>query len=166
MDYFVYLNNERKGPYSLEELADKYITEDILVWHEGLSDWKRAGELDELKEVVKQMPPDPPRFKFIKNWFTESVAITAISALLSYLPMFQFCLVALPFGGIAIFKALKVQEFQRKGQPDMARHFATEARKWTLWCLFATIVAVIFAIIGLVLLFLLGFFLWEHTFPF
>ena len=41
--YFVLLNDERKGPYTIEELAKKYITADILVWHEGMEGWKKAG---------------------------------------------------------------------------------------------------------------------------
>ncbi|MCQ2268414.1 MAG: GYF domain-containing protein [Bacteroidaceae bacterium] len=165
MNYFVLLNDERRGPYTLEELAKKYITEDVLVWHEGMDGWEKAGKLEELKSIIKQMPPEPPRFKILKNWLTESIAATAICAVLSYIPMFQFCLLAVPFGGIAIFKALKVQEFQRKSNTELARHYAEEARKWTIWCLFAGVVACIFALIGMILLFTLGAFLWEK-FPF
>ena len=62
MDYFVLLNDERKGPYTVEELAKKYITADVLVWHEGMEGWKKASEVEELQNIIKQMPPDPPRF--------------------------------------------------------------------------------------------------------
>lgn len=165
MNYFVLLNDERKGPFTLDELAKKYITADVLVWHEGMKSWTKAGEIDELQTIIKQMPPAPPRFKLLKNWLTESIAVTAVCAMLSYLPMFQLCLLALPFGGIAIFKATKVQEYQHKGNSELARHYAEEARKWTIWCLFAGVVACIFALIGLTLLFTLGVFLWER-FPF
>lgn len=153
--YFVLLNDERKGPFTLEELANKYITGDVLVWHEGMEKWERADSLDELKTIIKQMPPTPPHFKLLKNWLTESIAATAGCAILAYIPLFQLCLLAIPFGGIAIIKALKVQEYQHKGNSELARHYAEEARKWTIWCVFAGVVAVIFAIIGWVLLFTL-----------
>ncbi len=160
MDYFVLLNDERKGPHTVEELAKKYITADVLVWHEGMEGWKKASEVEELQNIIKQMPPDPPRFKLLKNWLTESIAATGVCAILAYIPMFQICLLGVPFGVIAIIKALKVQEYQKKGDSELARHYANEARKWTTWCVFAGIVACIFAIIGMTLLFIMGAFLW------
>ena len=162
MNYFVLLNDVRKGPYTLEELAEKYITADVLVWREGMDDWKKAGEMEELQDIVKQLPPPPPHFKLLKNWLSESIMATGFFAILSYLPMFQFCIIALPFGGIAIYKALKVEELHRKGQQEMARHYADEARKWITWCVFAGLVALIFVLIGMALLFILGAFLWEQ----
>lgn len=163
MNYFVLLNDERKGPFTIEELAKKYITADVLVWHEGLENWQKADTLDELKPIIRQMPPEPPRFKILKNWLTEAIGATAVCSILSYLPMFQFCILAIPFGGIAIWKATKVQELQKKGREEEARHYADEARKWTIWCTFACVVACIFALIGLALLFFLGVFLWEKV---
>ena len=55
MDYFVLLNDERKGPYTVEELAKKYITADVLVWHEGMEGWKKASEVEELQNIIKQI---------------------------------------------------------------------------------------------------------------
>lgn len=161
MMYFVIVNGEQKGPFSVNELAKKYLTEDMQVWCEGMDGWKKAKEVDELKEIIHQLPPTPPRLKIIKNWLTESIVATSAVALTSYIPGFWICMLALPFGGIAIWKALKVQEYHHKHQEEIARHFANEARKWMIWEMFAYGVAVLFSLIGITIVVLLTYSLWN-----
>ena len=51
--YFYSDGNEKHGPLSLDELKQEKITNDTLIWFEGLDDWTKAKyvlEL-ELKEV-------------------------------------------------------------------------------------------------------------------
>jgi hypothetical protein len=45
------------GPLTIEELKDKKITKDTMVWYEGLDNWVKAGDVDELKERFKSTPP-------------------------------------------------------------------------------------------------------------
>ena len=159
--YFVIVNEERKGPFTTEELSKKYLTEDMHVWCEGMDDWKKAGEIDELKVLTHQLPPEPPRLKIIKNWLTESIAATAFCAIISYIPGFWFCSLSLPFGGISIWKAMKVQEFHHKHQEELARHYATEARKWMFWEIYALGVGFLFSLIGWGVFILLTYSLWS-----
>lgn len=49
MNYWIARNRERTGPFRREELIDTGLTEDTLVWREGLPTWTRAGSLEELK---------------------------------------------------------------------------------------------------------------------
>lgn len=49
--YYIIENNERKGPFLKEELHTKGITDQTMVWREGLSDWVKAEELDELADL-------------------------------------------------------------------------------------------------------------------
>ena len=151
MEYFVLVNDERKGPFKIEELANKYITEDMLVWCEGMENWQKAGDVEELSDIVRQMPPEPPHLKFIKNWLTESITITAICAMVAYLPWFWPSVAAIPFGAVAILKALRVEEYQHRKNGQMARHYANEAKKWALWCLFAFVVAILFSVTYLII---------------
>lgn len=45
------------GPLTIEELKDNKITKDTMVWYEGLDNWVKAGDVDELKELFKSTPP-------------------------------------------------------------------------------------------------------------
>lgn len=51
--YFINSNNERKGPYSVEELSRR-ISPDTLVWTEGMTSWKVAYKVEELACLFPQ----------------------------------------------------------------------------------------------------------------
>ena len=52
MDFFIIENDEQRGPFTLEQLSGMLIFADTPVWHEGLSDWTKASEIAELKDIV------------------------------------------------------------------------------------------------------------------
>lgn len=54
--YYIYLDNEQKGPYAFEEVI-KQIKADTLVWHQGMADWQRAETIEEFKIHFKSVPP-------------------------------------------------------------------------------------------------------------
>jgi hypothetical protein len=51
------------GPLTMLELKGALATvanaKDVLVWHEGFSDWKKAGEIPELRDITVRPPPLP-----------------------------------------------------------------------------------------------------------
>ncbi len=55
--YFISRNNKKEGPLSLEEVKRLKLTEDILVWKDGLSNWVSIKEVPELKDFVISTPP-------------------------------------------------------------------------------------------------------------
>ena len=55
--YFYSNGKEKHGPLGLDELKQKDISEETLIWFEGLDDWTPAGELDEIKPVLELQPP-------------------------------------------------------------------------------------------------------------
>lgn len=56
-----YLNNgqENNGPFDKEELRGQKINKDTLIWAEDWNEWKKAGEIDELKIILLSIPPPP-----------------------------------------------------------------------------------------------------------
>ena len=56
MKEYYYSDGEgtKVGPISLAQLKKRKITEDTLVWYEGMSDWTNASELPELQELFIQ----------------------------------------------------------------------------------------------------------------
>lgn len=54
MEYFIIdENNQQAGPFSLEQLAEKAITPETLVWAQGMKDWTPAWKVTELKNVLE-----------------------------------------------------------------------------------------------------------------
>lgn len=58
--YFFALDNEKHGPFSLDELKNESIAKDTLIWYEGLDDWTPASELDVMHEILELQPPPLP----------------------------------------------------------------------------------------------------------
>ena len=56
--YFIEINGEQQGPFTLDELKAKQVKAATKVWTEGLEDWVEAQEIEELKRlVIGTMPP-------------------------------------------------------------------------------------------------------------
>lgn len=53
MNYWIARNREKTGPLRRDELLDAGLTEDTLVWREGLPTWTRAGSLEELAGLFR-----------------------------------------------------------------------------------------------------------------
>jgi len=125
--YYYTDGKERFGPYSLDELKNKSITQETLVWKEGLVDWVPARNLADLQALFQTIP-DFQTFPNVpynapavagtrpKNWLVESILVTL------------FC--CLPFGIIGIIHATKVDTFWTSGQYDEAYKSSKEAAKW------------------------------------
>lgn len=59
MDYYLLIGGLKKGPFGFEELLQNGLTADVLVWHVGMTDWRKASEMEELGELLAQLPPPP-----------------------------------------------------------------------------------------------------------
>lgn len=62
--YHLAVNGQATGPYDLNMLRQMATTgqfnADSLVWKNGMSEWAKAGTIDELKSLFVVMPPIPP----------------------------------------------------------------------------------------------------------
>ncbi len=73
MEYFIIENGQQAGPFGLDQLAQKHIAQETLVWCEGMAAWTPAWQVDTLKPLfythtdnngaaagVPPVPPPPP----------------------------------------------------------------------------------------------------------
>jgi len=59
MTHYYFIEGKSKaGPISLDLLFNYPIFKETLVWREGFSDWKEAGDVPELIDIIKE-PPSP-----------------------------------------------------------------------------------------------------------
>ncbi len=55
--YFYLENKKQLGPFTIEELKEKGIRKDTMVWYKGMAEWKKAEELPELKDILGEDEP-------------------------------------------------------------------------------------------------------------
>ena len=54
MKFFVILNNQQQGPYTIAQLAEMGISAETLVWKEGMKDWQPAWTVSELRYILNE----------------------------------------------------------------------------------------------------------------
>lgn len=61
-EYFYLKDKEQKGPFTAEQLMDKGLTNETLIWTEGMEDWAKLKNIPELIHQIKpkMVPPPPP----------------------------------------------------------------------------------------------------------
>ena len=61
-EYFFLKGKDSCGPFTVEQLADKGLISETLIWTEGIENWQKLSNIPELAEVVKlkSVPPPPP----------------------------------------------------------------------------------------------------------
>jgi len=128
--YFYTDGTTKYGPFTLEELKEKEISRDTKIWFQELNEWKSAGDVPELSDLFKLVPPPisktssknnmvnlnqerPP-----KTWLVESILATL------------FC--CLPFGIVGIVNASKVETRFYAGDIKGAQRASADAKKWTI----------------------------------
>ncbi len=162
--YYYAEDNQQIGPISFEELKTKNISPDTLVWFEGLGDWTRAGDINELAELFPTAqetstpppPPPPPRpdvgattnapqYRSQQQRYRPSSAERPKNWLVESILVTIFC--CLPLGIVAIINASKVDSKVSAGDLEGAGEASREAGKWvkiTFWVGLAINVLVLF----------------------
>lgn len=141
MEFYILQNNTKQGPYSLEELRNKNIDADTMVWSVGFSNWKPAKNVPDLSDLLSSLPPVPPLSPMPKTWLVESIIIT--------------CFCCLPFGIMGIINATKIETLYLSGAYEQALYRSKQAKKWTLWgfyiALLLFLISIIVSIVSLIL---------------
>ena len=61
MEYFIIDNNgQQAGPFSQDQLVQKAISPETLVWKQGMADWKPAWKVEELRTVLEAVEANKP----------------------------------------------------------------------------------------------------------
>ncbi len=63
MKFYIIINDEQQGPFTIDELTSKRITPFTEVWTEGMDDWKIASEVPRLATIIKRTRTVPPARK-------------------------------------------------------------------------------------------------------
>lgn len=55
--YFYSKGMDNFGPFTIDELKEKGITRETMVWFQGLGEWKKADTVQELNDLFALIPP-------------------------------------------------------------------------------------------------------------
>lgn len=172
MNRYFYIDTEGKqrGTFSPEELRLENIRRDTFVWTQGMEQWKRAEEVEELNVLifnpishvssVRQV--EVPRHftassaheskePMPKTWLIESILITLLPFVLcgSFLSL---------LGIIAIVNATQVESYYNRDDYTASIDASRAAGKWTKITFWIFVIWVLLFAVALFLLFgLLGF---------
>jgi hypothetical protein len=168
MNSYFYINNitkQQNGPFTPEQLKNHNINSDTMVWCAGMTDWVRAGSVQELEflfnpnvqsPINQQQPVNPPQqpynnarpqYKFQNINPQQANAAQDNAKNLHYMRPIPknwliesilvtiFC--CLPFGIAGIVYATKVETYYYAGDYTAAENASKEAKKWTIVALIA-----------------------------
>ncbi|QZE15210.1 CD225/dispanin family protein [Halosquirtibacter laminarini] len=122
--FFILKQGERQGPFTIDELMSQEIKRDTLVFCTDMSDWTRADEVDLLKELISELPPEMPKTSpskeeklpppMPKTWLIESIISTIF--------------LCLPLGIIGIVFSNKVENYYYHKRYDEAAKASQNAK--------------------------------------
>ena len=59
MEFFIIDNNgQQAGPFSMDQLVQKGISPETLVWKQGMADWTPAWKVEDLRAVLEAVEAD------------------------------------------------------------------------------------------------------------
>lgn len=58
--YFVAIDNKKEGPLTFDEVLNLKLTDEVMIWKEGMSDWTKVTDLPEFQKFIFKTPPPLP----------------------------------------------------------------------------------------------------------
>lgn len=136
--YYILENGHKLGPLTHSELKAKKITPTTYVWTTGLSDWKEAKFMEDLSDLLCELPPSPPSMP--SNYLWASILSTI------------FC--CFPLGIVGIVFSMKVSKAYYNGDYEKAEEYSNGALLFSFISAAAVIVLLLLSLtIGLIIFF-------------
>ncbi len=149
MNYWIIVNGQQQGPFSVDELRGMSITPSTQVWAEGMPNWVSAGTVPELASVISsQFSTPPPSYSTPQSqprYGSPSVPRKPDTYLVWAILSTILC--CLPFGIVSIVYASKVDSYFTAGDYDGAENASRKAKNWAIW---AAVSGLVFAILYIV----------------
>ena len=161
--YYLIINGEKSGPFTIDQLATQHITPETPVWTEGMSDWMPAQQVAELSSLIAapQMPepevaqhaaaPQAPAYNAAPSYGNpQPQAANGQVMPPNYLvwSILVTLLCCLPGGIVAIVYSTQVSSRFLQGDYEGANASSHNARKWAIISAVAgAVVGIIYAII-------------------
>lgn len=67
-EYFIVVKNKKEGPLTIKQLKGK-LYPDTLIWFDGLDNWLKAKDVQEVRAIITNRPPPIPKKVYKPNKF-------------------------------------------------------------------------------------------------
>lgn len=160
--YYLVINGEKSGPFTIDQLATQQLTPETPVWTEGMSDWMPAQQVAELSSLFAPqtpgpemaqptVPPQAPAYNAAPSYGnpqpqTPNGQVMPPNYLVWSILVTLLC--CLPGGIVAIVYSTQVSSRFLQGDYEGANASSCNARKWAIISAVAgAVIGIIYAII-------------------
>lgn len=141
MEYYIASDQGPLGPYNLQQLKERPIHADDMVWCNGMPEWSRADQIEELSEIINA-PATPPsfdrqRFESAYNTPSEPESRFTMQDNEECPPTYRWLAIIaflgiIPCAIVALIKSVMVTRLWEEGNREGARHQSRKALTWGL----------------------------------
>jgi hypothetical protein len=71
--YFMHNGQQQVGPFAIDELKANGLKPEMSVWKEGMENWVRADQIDELKRLFSNLTPPPFKAEVVMPQQTSAI---------------------------------------------------------------------------------------------
>ena len=160
--YYLVINGEKSGPFTIHQLATQQLTPETPVWTEGMRDWMPAQQVAELSSFFAPqtpgpemaqptVPPQAPAYNAAPSYGnpqpqTPNGQVMPPNYLVWSILVTLLC--CLPGGIVAIVYSTQVSPRFLQGDYEGANASSRNARKWAIISAVAgAVIGIIYAII-------------------
>lgn len=152
--YYLVINGEKSGPFTIDQLATQQLTPETPVWTEGMSDWMPAQQVAELSSFFAPqtpgpemaqptVPPQAPAYNAAPAYGNPQPQVPNTQVVPpNYLvwSILAALLCCLPGGVVAIVYSTQVSSRFQQGDYAGANESSRNARKWVIISAIAAVV--------------------------
>lgn len=165
MVYYIIENGQQYGPFTFDQLRARNITDETIVWHEGMAKWGKAKDVPSLRPLLQMGTPPPPHTPNYAQYAQQPpqygyqpvqssqscpdnhLGLSIVATIMTFV-----CCFPIPIGIVALVYSLNVENKWKRGEYAKAESNAKNAKSWGI-ASFIAIVAlyvIIFAIYAIV----------------
>ena len=156
--YYLTPDNQRVGPFTLNDLICQSINAQTLIWRNGLLQWTSARQVPEVAALLANTPPpipsestgEGPRCcppygdQTSRNNLPECPETYLVWSILATV------LCCLPFGIVAVYESTQVEKYYYRQDYVNAEKASKRARNWC-WASLLSVVLIVAVYCGLIM---------------
>lgn len=159
MEYFIELNGEARGPYTVDQIVALNTNTDTLVWNDTMSDWVPMKAVPELMLARKKMGVGNYIYINYKTMANTAIGISAYCFFMSIcfaisggpvaVVIGVLFLIALILGLIGRYMDSQAKVYERKSEMQKCEHYCVLVKRFSIFSFIAIAVALLLTVLAI-----------------